>query len=101
MNGFSDMLKYFRKRAGLTQQELADAVCVTRSRIANYEQSTREPDFETLELLADFFNVDINNLMGRPLDEPTPATHVLLQALRGATEEEIMQAVKIIEALRK
>lgn len=32
-----------------------------------YESGAREPDFETLELIADFFNVDIDYLLGRTL----------------------------------
>ncbi len=64
MNNFGDMLKFFRQRAGLTQQGLADAVKLSRSRISNYENGLREPDFETEELLADFFNTDISILRG-------------------------------------
>lgn len=32
-----------------------------------YESGDREPDFETLELIADFFNVDIDYLLGRTM----------------------------------
>ncbi len=32
-----------------------------------YESGAREPDFETLELIADFFNVDIDYLLGETL----------------------------------
>ena len=65
MPAFGDMLKYLRKRANLTQQELADKVGLSRSRINNYEQGVREPDFETAEALADFFNVDLDTLLAR------------------------------------
>jgi len=68
MNNFSTMLTYFRKREGLTQQQLADAVHLSRSRISNYENGLREPDFETEELLADFFNTDISILRGKASD---------------------------------
>ena len=37
----------------------------TRSTIGMYETGAREPDFETLETIADFFNVDIDYLLGR------------------------------------
>ena len=66
MSGFSDMLIYLRKREGLSQQELADRLGVTRSRIGMYETAKREPDFESLEAIADFFNVNMDTLMGKP-----------------------------------
>lgn len=65
MSGFSDMLVYLRKREGLSQQELADKLGVTRSRIGMYETAKREPDFESLEAIADFFNVNMDTLMGK------------------------------------
>lgn len=64
MNSVGDMIKYLRKREGLTQQELSNKIHISRSRLNNYEQGIREPDFETLELFADFFNVDMNFLCG-------------------------------------
>lgn len=65
MSGFSEMLAYLRKREGLSQQELADKLGVTRSRIGMYETAKREPDFESLEAIADFFNVDMDYLLGK------------------------------------
>ena len=47
MNNFSDMLKYLRKREGLTQQELAKKLDISKSTVSKYENGNREPDFET------------------------------------------------------
>ena len=60
-----DMLVYLRKEAGLSQQELADKIGITRSAIGMYETGRREPDLETLEAFADFYNVDMDTLLGR------------------------------------
>ncbi len=38
---------------------------ISKSAISMYENGNREPDFETLEAIADFFNVDINLLIRR------------------------------------
>ena len=65
MANLSDMLSYLRKRTGLSQQELADKLGLTRSAIGMYETGKREPDLETLEVFADFYNVDMNTLTGR------------------------------------
>ncbi len=66
---FKDMLKYFRKREGLTQGELAAKLKVSPSRISMFEAGEREPDFETEEKIADFFNTDLNTLRGRDLEQ--------------------------------
>ena len=65
MAQFADMLRFLRKRTGLTQAELAQKTGISRSRINNYENGLREPDFETAEAFADFFNVNMDTLMGR------------------------------------
>lgn len=62
---FGDRLKQLRKRKNLTQQQLANCFNISASTIGMYEQNRREPDFETLEAIADFFNVDMDYLTGR------------------------------------
>lgn len=64
MSRLSDMLVYLRKREGLSQQDLANRVGLTRSAIGMYETGKREPDLDTLSLLADFYRVDMNTLTG-------------------------------------
>lgn len=65
MGNFKDMLKYLRMRNNLSQSELADKLGVSKSTVSMYEVGKREPDFETLEAIADFFNVDMNFLLGK------------------------------------
>ena len=65
MATFKDMLKFLRTRDNLSQSELADKLGVAKSTISMYEVGKREPDFETLEAIADFFNVDMNFLLGK------------------------------------
>ena len=65
MASFKEMLKYLRVRDNLSQAELADKLGVAKSTIIMYEVGKREPDFETLEAIADFFNVDMNFLLGK------------------------------------
>lgn len=72
MAQFADMLRYLRKREGLTQSELAERTGVSRSRINNYENGIREPDFETAEIFADFFNVNLDTLIGRNAEIKKP-----------------------------
>lgn len=65
MGNFQNVFKQLRISSGLTQQEIADKLGISRSTIGMYETGAREPDYETLEMIADFFNVDIDYLLGR------------------------------------
>lgn len=62
---FAERLKALRAGRHLSQRELADKVGLPRSVISMYEGGKRNPKREALEALADFFNVDIDYLLGR------------------------------------
>ena len=68
---FNEMLKKLRTNKKLTQEELAQATGLSRSAIGMYEAGSREPSFETLEIFADFFNVDMNTLLDKNQGKPT------------------------------
>lgn len=61
---FAENLKILRERRQMTQQQLADKLDISRSTVGMYENGSREPDFETLELIADFFNLNMDRLIG-------------------------------------
>lgn len=65
MGDFQNIFKNLRLRENLSQQELADKLGISKSSISMYENGNREPDLETLEKIADFFNVDMDFLIGR------------------------------------
>lgn len=60
---FADKLRQLRKERHLTQQQLANALKISASAVGMYEQGRRDPDFETLETIADFFNVNMGALL--------------------------------------
>lgn len=53
-----------RKSKNLTQEQLAIKLGIQRSTYSNYEGGKREPDFDTAKLVADFFEVSVDYLMG-------------------------------------
>lgn len=63
--GFSAMLKKLREERHLSQKDVADYLGVTRQAIASYELAKREPDYEVLRKLADYFGVSVDYLLGR------------------------------------
>lgn len=65
MADFASTIKRLRTERGITQEQLAAMLKVSRSTIGMYETGSREPDFETCEAIADIFNVDMDYLIGR------------------------------------
>ena len=65
MGDFPNVFKKLRIKSGLTQQQMAEKLGLSRSTIGMYENGEREPSFETLEDIADLFNVDMNYLIGK------------------------------------
>lgn len=65
MSDFKTVFKKLRISHGWTQREMAAKLGISSSSVAMYETGKREPDFEMLELIADFFNVDTEYLLGR------------------------------------
>ena len=74
---FKETLKQFRTSKGYTQQELADLLKISKSTVSMYENGNRQPDFETIELLADFFNVTVPELICSPDDETLKESHIV------------------------
>jgi len=67
---FGGRLKKLRENKKLTQKQLAQILKVGMSTISMYERDEREPSFEMISTLADYFSVDFDYLMGRS-DYPT------------------------------
>lgn len=91
MANFAKVFKELRAKLMLTQQELADKLGLSRSAIGMYEKGEREPDFETLELIADFFNVDMDYLLGRTKVTTTIQTIAAHHDGEDWTEEELAE----------
>ena len=61
-----DVLFELRTKNGLSQDELAEKVFVTRQAVSRWENGETVPNTETLKLLSNLFNVSINTLLGAP-----------------------------------
>lgn len=70
MTKFCEVLKYLRTSRGITQAEFAKAMDVSPSTIGMYETGEREPNFETEEKIADYFNVSLDVLRGKDTKDP-------------------------------
>ncbi len=61
-----DVVMTLRNRDGLSQEELAQKVFVTRQAVSRWETGETVPNTETLKLLSRVFDVSINTLLGSP-----------------------------------
>lgn len=55
-----------RSKAGLTQQEMADRLSVTRQAVSRWENGETAPGIDTLRLIAETFGVSVNKILDLP-----------------------------------
>ncbi len=61
-----DIILELRSKKGMTQDELAEKIYVTRQAVSRWETGETVPNTETLKLLSKLFGVSINTLLGSP-----------------------------------
>lgn len=94
MVDFGNTLKELRKRAGLTQQELADRLWVSKAAVSYYEQSLRCPSPEILVKISKTLHVSSDYLLG--IEDKKQVIDVT-----DLTDEDIRFLENTIELLRK
>lgn len=70
MSNIGTIIRTMRLSRGLSQAQLADLAGLKRSAIGNYENGVREPDLDTIEALADAFNVSMSDLLDNGERDP-------------------------------
>ncbi|ANY70442.1 hypothetical protein BBD42_31050 [Paenibacillus sp. BIHB 4019] len=102
-----------RKKRGLSQYELAERLGFSRGKLANYEQGTRQPDYDTLNKIATFFEVTTDFLLGRSdetnkqivpyqlLEETSEIDEKLSEALRNLTDEHKDLLLRLIQNIKE
>lgn len=63
MNIVSNSIKKLREEKGMTQDELAEKLNVTRQAVSNWETGRTQPDIETLTKLAEVFDVSVERII--------------------------------------
>jgi len=64
-NFFGERLRELRKESGLRQDELAENLNFARATISYYETGARIPDIQKISIIADFFDVSVDYMLGR------------------------------------
>lgn len=105
---FALRLKELREKRGLSQAALARHLSVSQSTVGGWEICKREPTFETLETVADFFGVTLDYLLGKteipltvyrqdtPYVEVTPFEKRIVETYRTLPEVEQMMICRML-----
>ena len=95
---FGSRLRQRREQLGMTQQQLADALGITRAAIGNYEQEVSSPKADILYDVFDVLKCDANFLFQDEMSELSaqPVTHPLLQLYDSMSREEQEQLMEFL-----
>ncbi|MDW7614283.1 helix-turn-helix transcriptional regulator [Peribacillus simplex] len=106
-----DRLKKLRSVRGLSQEELSKQLGLTRGTYAHYEINKRQPDYETLKKISDFFDVSIDYLItGNEFSNSSdemwkefldPKTQIFFKDLKNAPEEKIEELIRFWEFIKE
>ena len=77
----NEQIAFLRKQKGLTQEELANALGVTNQAVSKWESAQCCPDIQLLPLIADYFGVSIDELMGHNAVGQKPKTGFVIDGL--------------------
>lgn len=67
----ADRIKKLRKKKGVSQLQLAEAIGVKKNTVSTWERGTRKPDLNALCLLSEYFDVSLEYLLGTSDEEET------------------------------
>lgn len=65
METLGKRIKYLREKSKISQIDFAKKIGVSNAVLSRYESGDRKPDYDTLQLIADFFEVSTDYLLGR------------------------------------
>ena len=78
---------------------MAKILGLSRSTVGMYEQGKREPDFETLERIADYFGINLDDLTGHGASESDQMnTCTMIERCHGDGVFEIVQKILKLDA---
>lgn len=81
MSDIAKNIKRLRQKKGLTQEELAEKLFVTRQAVSNWETGKNQPDIELLKSLAETFEVDVTEMLYAPKPDEEKGKRIIVAAV--------------------
>ena len=100
---FNEQLKLLRNQKRISQAKLADELGVSASTVAMWESGEREPkNYETLEIIADYFNVNMEVLLtGKLAPTKIPVLGKVVAGIPLEAVEEIIDYEEIPQSMAR
>ena len=100
---FNEQLKLLRNQKRISQAKLADELGVSASTVAMWESGEREPkNYETLEIIADYFNVNMEVLLtGKLAPTKIPVLGRVVAGIPLEAVEEIIDYEEIPQSMAR
>lgn len=102
-------IREIRKKRGITQKQLANALDVTESAVSHWEKGRRDPDLETLLKIGEVLDCSVDTLLGRDgtnIDElseyltaiiNSPERRKLLDLTMWMPKDKLQKLIKLVE----
>ncbi len=90
---FSDKLRLLRNQAGLSQEELADKLNVSRQSVSKWESGISFPEIEKLIAISELFDVSIDNLLKKTTTEAFTTENMDRLVLRFLGSSQTMHSI--------
>jgi transcriptional regulator with XRE-family HTH domain len=107
----ADRLKQLRNRKRKNQEDIAKILGITRQAYGHYENGNRQPDYEALKKLADYYEVSIDFLLTGEDQQGSsdemwkeildPQKQVFFKDLMDAPEEKIAELIRFWEFIKE
>lgn len=103
---FANTLKNLREINHVTQEQLAEYLKVSRPTVAGYETKSRQPDYERLVKIAEYFNVSVDYLMRGfkpeneiPVKESTLNQEVMIsyRKLSLESKQDVLKYIRLLQ----
>ena len=83
-----------RKSKKITQEGLSSKIGVSRSALSQYELGSRQPDYDIIKRMAEYFEVSIDYLLGNSESQ-------IKESLQYLSDDQVLEAAEIFSRLSK
>lgn len=94
-----ERIKSLRADRGIERADLAKIIGITYHALSKYETNEREPDYEILKIIADYFRVTTDYLLGRQVYAETTLTGVAKLTVNDDTSPQVNELLETVEKL--